>query len=435
MNRKTNIFYSVGNDSKFLTFDNYSEALTGDILATDQKLWPSRFLCLYIKALDGDTTEDRNVKKTEFINKYLVPYYENKMAFLRDYAESPENDFNVENILPLNSLIGLLYYYVGKKAGKSYSNISEALEDIYNGTYIDNEFLTEDNIKFCYISDIIEQDYNGTYADIICTISTQAKYKPVINLKTLEESTNFNTYYNLAKYNNSINDLYGWENETNENIRTITHNKILVDMANGGNQYYCTNSLIDNISIEKFEDNNLKFNVIIPLFDSQYINKIQEHDSLQIDNRTNVPLGIYFTDKPVELEANNGIFNTNWSLLISMQFKAFPYSFDITHNFDDSDAVKDAYVTFAEILSKQSKSIDLINNYQTQILKLQQKISRLESTISSMSTVSNVDSINLKINEIRQEFMDKISDMNDTIETLGETIENNKLKWKIKNNE
>ena len=74
MNRKTNIFYLNGNDSKFLTFNNYADSLTGDILATDWKLYPSRFLCIKID----------NLNKADLIKNYLGAYYENKLDFLRD---------------------------------------------------------------------------------------------------------------------------------------------------------------------------------------------------------------------------------------------------------------------------------------------------------------------------------------------------------------
>ena len=42
MKRKTNLFYLNGPDSKFITFSNYTEALTGNFLSTDTKLFPSR---------------------------------------------------------------------------------------------------------------------------------------------------------------------------------------------------------------------------------------------------------------------------------------------------------------------------------------------------------------------------------------------------------
>ena len=52
MNRKTQLFYNKDQDAKFITFDNYTESLTGDILVTNAKLYPSRFLCAYIENLD-----------------------------------------------------------------------------------------------------------------------------------------------------------------------------------------------------------------------------------------------------------------------------------------------------------------------------------------------------------------------------------------------
>ena len=48
MKRKTNLFYTNGPDSKFITFSNYTESLTGNFLSTDTKLFPDKFLCLKI---------------------------------------------------------------------------------------------------------------------------------------------------------------------------------------------------------------------------------------------------------------------------------------------------------------------------------------------------------------------------------------------------
>jgi len=432
MNRKTNIFYSEGNDSNFLTFDNYTEALTGDILATDQKLWPSRFLCLYIKALDKETEEDRAASKKEFINKYLVPYYENKLAFLRDNIENSEE---WSNILSLNYLLTLIYYYSGIKAGKSYNYVSDVEKDLFNNTYYDGEIMTEDNISLNYISDIVEQDYNGTYADIICTITTNYKYKPALVFKEVSDLDN---YYNSKSYKRNSSKLYGWENETNNDLQQYIQNNVIFDgqINEDDNEYdaYHMNSLIDTLEIQEYNDGNLKFNVIIPLFDSQYIGKIKNNDKLILDGQTNVPLGIYFTGKPVELESYNRTFNTNWSLLISMQFKAFPYSFGITHNFDDSDAIKDAYVTFAEVLSKQNMTINNFTKYNNQILILQNKINQLESILNSISTIHNIDDINLNLMKIKKNVQNSLNEMDEKIDSLAQIVDANKLRWKVKNN-
>ena len=89
MKRKTNLFYLSGEESNFITFSNYGESLTGNFLATNWKLFPTKFLCFYIPDLDVDdkTYEER---KSHFIN-YLSRYYENKLAFLRDYCLNSNN--------------------------------------------------------------------------------------------------------------------------------------------------------------------------------------------------------------------------------------------------------------------------------------------------------------------------------------------------------
>lgn len=432
MNRKTNIFYSTGNDSKFLTFDNYSEALTGDILATDQKLWPSRFICLYVKALDGESHEIRENKKQEFINSFLVPYYENKLAFLRDNIE---NTSELSNILPLNYLLSLIFYYASKKSSNpnEYDNISDVEKSLYNDTYYTDQLTTED-IDICYISDIIEQDYNGTYADIICTITTNNNYKPVLTFNNIGSNT-FDTYYQYKEYNSNLNKLYGWDNDNNPNINDFINKKVIFDNTISSKNVYYTNSLLSSFDIQKFNNEKLKFNVVIPLFDSQYINKIKEHDTLLLNGQYNVPLGMYFTDKPIELESYNNVFNSSWSLLISMQFKAFPFSFDITHNFDDSDYMKEAYVTFAEILAKQNVSIEQISKYNNLILTLQNKISALESKIKTITTVQNIDDINIDIEKFKNGINSQIDELNNKIDQLAKTVDLNKLRWNVKNNE
>ena len=120
MNRKTNIFYNADTeDTRFITFNNYSEALTGDILATDYKLWPSRFICLYIDELDiknlslpidvEDNIENRQQQYNENKQKLidlLEQYYENKLAVLRDNLDTHDG------LKSLNYLIDILYYFI-----------------------------------------------------------------------------------------------------------------------------------------------------------------------------------------------------------------------------------------------------------------------------------------------------------------------------------
>lgn len=448
MNRKTNIFYNTVNDSKFITFDNYSEALTGDILATNQKLWPSKFICMYVSALDGENENERNNNKIDFINNYLVPYYENKLAFLRDTVDNPEDMANLPN---LSFLLSLIYFYACSKKQSVYSTISnlELALSNNNADYNISDFtLTKEDIDLCYISNIVEQDYNGIYADIICTISTNTanKFKPSLTFENLDDIT-AEAFYTYKEYDsiNPNNVLYGWNNETaatEANLGDYIHKSIIFDnIDNNNKRYYYTNSLINGIKVENFDEDKLKFNVIIPVYDSAYIddteleyvytNEINADDIITISNTKNVPLGIYFTGKPVELEVTNGMFNTSWSLLISMQFKSFPYSFNITNNFDDSDSIKAGYITFAEILAKQNVAADYIIQYNNQINELKNKISSLESIIKSMSTVHALDEINLEISKLKNK-VKKLSDSIDSkVDNLEKLIEDSKLKWEI----
>ena len=62
MQRKTNLFYTQNQDSNFLTFSNFTEALTGNFLSTDWKVYPSRFLCLYIPTLVDEQSKQDFIK-------------------------------------------------------------------------------------------------------------------------------------------------------------------------------------------------------------------------------------------------------------------------------------------------------------------------------------------------------------------------------------
>ena len=132
MQRRTNLFYTSGTDSAFVTFSNYTESLTGSFISTDWKLFPSKFICLKVEGLNTET-------KTEFI-KHIAAYYENKLAFIRDWCVINNRRID-ETILPFEWLI--------------------------------EEFIEKfgyENVKVTFISEIVEQNYNGVYADTICTI-------------------------------------------------------------------------------------------------------------------------------------------------------------------------------------------------------------------------------------------------------------------------
>ena len=92
--KRCNIFYNCENNN-FLTFSNYTEALTGNFLSTDTKLFPSRFLCLNLNGLN-----ETNKQSLVYL---LTCYYENKLTVLRNYNSS-------NSILPLNYLHFRVFY-------------------------------------------------------------------------------------------------------------------------------------------------------------------------------------------------------------------------------------------------------------------------------------------------------------------------------------
>ena len=435
MNRKTNIFYNNSEDSKFLTFNNYTEALTGDILATDYKLWPSRFICAYIEGLD----------KEDFTLK-LQKYYENKLTTLRDNID------DISILKPLNYLITFMYWYAYNKQLGWESIISpiEVEKELLN-----NSIDVVNSLEFNYISDIVEQQYNGTYSDIICTINPNKWTKPLLNFVTLDINDD---HYDVDSYLNENNNvinienveyLHGWENESPNTIEKLENHiksPISDEIKNidGENKnVYYLKSLIDKLEIINITDKTkFKFNIIIPLFNiinTKNSNDITNDDpnitSIELNNKVNIPLGIYFTDNDVELSIN-GKFSTNWSLLISTQFSAFPFSYDIQQNFDDSQSTKQAYLTFAEILANQTNFTDALVKYDSLIKSLQKRIELLESKLTNISSVQNIDSIVQNVNNIQNSVDELTLNINNKLEELEKKIEANKLKWQVnaKNN-
>lgn len=407
MNRKTNIFYhdsSNSNDSKFLTFSNYTNALTGDILVTNMKLFPSRFICAYIP----------NLNKDEFVKNYLESYYENKLAFLRDKLSNDQQD---ELMNPLGYLIECITKYVKDQS-------SDNSEDDISITDINNNIFT-------FISEIVEMDYNGTYTDIICTISPKDRKKPTF-------ISNSQSNYNIG-YDQSSSSLYGWSN--NENITGYDiHNKTLIfdSVTDNTNNYNTTSS---TISLRKESiTGELKFNVIIPLYEIQYLdneetsNLNEDNNVVEFNNNYDVPIGIYFCDDTISLAPDITGYAPNWSLMISMQFSPFPYSYDIIHNYDDSTAIKDAYLTFAQILSRQTDVIDLMNKYNEMITTLKTKINQIESALNNVSSVNNIDYLTNDINNINNSLEEKFNEYDRKIYELTEIVNNSKLTWTVKNN-
>lgn len=342
MKRRTNLFYNSGEDSKFLTFSNYTECLTGTFLSTNTKLFPSKFICLNIP----------NLNKGEFING-LIAYYENKLATLRDYAVNTV-DRSLDELNPLSYLLRYL-------SNNGISNIA-------------------------YIGDITEQDYNGTFSDTICVINTSKMFSgQIITDNIVLNETNL---FVTAEEN-----LRGWyENSTYLGPNNYANISPIFDDQN---KYLLTDN--NYISVSNTETNSVEFNVIIPMFslvntDSVLTENIYSELTLldSTDNEIhgtsdiNVPMGIWFADKTIVLEGDSK-YNTSWSLAIGSQFKPFPTSNNINSEItNESNSI--AFGTFAQILSRQN---DLLSYVQAENAKLETRIVALENEILQLKQLHN----------------------------------------------
>ena len=415
MKRKTNLFYLSGDDNNFISFSNYSESLTGNILSTDWKLFPSKFLCLYIKLLDVDD-HDLYIERKEWFIKYLVSYYENKLAFLRDYYIN--NDLNVEkNLLPLNYLLEALY-----RLPENYGDDIKDYSDI--GT-------NDDNVKISFVGDITEQDYNGIYTDIINVITSSDYAKgDIIVDHTLD-------IYNI-EYPDSTDYLYGWVDANGDYNGPSGYdiNPIYDYIDNGKNNYY-VNSCITGISTEKHDntEENIKFNILIPLYDLININKdsntvklvedekilindVEQNGIVLTDSDTgyvkNVPMGIWFSETPVELKRDTKTgYSPSWSLVLSSQFKPFPYSQKIPGEISQNN-IKDGYATYAQILIRQNKLLDKLESVISQINDLHKRVDKIESKLNVGSSYS-VDKMQTELINFENHITKNLNDFKDEV--------------------
>ena len=388
MKRSTNLFYTVGSDTNFITFSNYGESLTGNFLSVNTKLFPSNFLCLYLPKLEADKAEttdkadkadkaDAADKRKKFI-EHIAAYYENKLAFLRD--KCIEHNYKVE------SKLNPLYYLL------------EAINK-WDSSY-----------EIVHVGNITEQNYNGTYSDIICVI-TASEYSPAaINTKT-------NELISLENYDSSLTYLYGWSvNNTSdkdnikEEFQGPSQYQSIKPILDGENYYdYNTSieSLTKNTSPEQIKD--IKFNIIIPLYNLVNIDYksnssiINESNIITATYTENVPLGIWFSGKePIVLSRQDTEYDPSWSLLLSSQFKPFPYSDKSPNEIDDSSKA-DAFMTFSQILTRQNKIIDKFNALSNQVLELNNKLNDVIGNLKSLGTTSNIDGLHLEIVELQKQ--------------------------------
>ena len=276
MKRKTNLFYTTGPDSKFITFSNYTESLTGNFLSTDTKIFPSRFIALYIKGLNKDT-------KAALI-KYLADYYESKLAVLRDHFDYNKSDIE-KSVPPLNYLLEALL-----RIEEITKNEVVATHSITNNSYVnfikdgnDTSNLTSnlisysDVIKFKYISDITEQDYNGTFTDTICNIDL----RKFAYISSIELTDDFND--NVVQFDKPVT-LYGWDSDVPEEY---TYEHTIPDSIQGIDlDRYMRPHLAENIVTTEENGSTTNDKRIEYIIDTTLENVIDIHDKMITDNKS-----------------------------------------------------------------------------------------------------------------------------------------------------
>ena len=339
MKRKTNLFYNSGPDSKFLTFSNYTEALTGNFLSTNTKLFPSTFLCLNIPSLNKDN-------KQAFINNSLIKYYENKLANLRDRV-------NEDELFPLSYLVETLMKF-------------------------------DSNTTISYIGNITEQDYLGSYTDTICIIDTQYLQSAVITPKENEE----------PDIREADSTLYGWYDTIDDNevyTGPSLYSSFTPVFDTELSQYQTTPNYVIKYNVPETTPSNIVFNVVIPLFTFVNVNEgvdINEQDETVLTSnfKTNVPLGIWFADDNVNLKVDRN-YGQSWSLAIGSQFKPLPTSPEVRSDVY-KDPNTDAFKTFAQVLVRQNELLDTIDKQNFIIYSLTERLAAVEDRLETLENMT-----------------------------------------------
>lgn len=418
--RKTNLLYSsyIGEENSFLTFSNYTEAMTGNHLSVNTKMFPSTFLCAYI-----NVKPDNNGNIDSFINT-IVGKYENKLAFLRDTFTKDSNISAEDNIYPLEYLINTLKDF-------------------------DNSF------SINYVGQVTEQDYNGTFCDTMCIISTEDNGgNATLNSVDGTKKT--------VDYNNSYDYLYGWSsyNATNSsyiyNGPSIYRNvKPLFDNDKNNSYMYVSSYKYDKLIFTPADKaKSIEFNCIIPLFDivnvdpksnesnitessdtelsdveSPDVEQSKPSNILEVDltsSTCNVPMGIWFSQGfnkiTLQRDETSG-FWPSWSLVLSSQFKPFPKS---PHLQSDTQNISstDAFGTFAQILVEQARLTDEHTDIAVNVQALSNRISNVESKINNISTNMSLDALQNKIDQIDT----KLASLTESLEKVNSLISS--ITWK-----
>ena len=337
MKRKTNLFYTTGPDSKFITFSNYTESLTGNFLSTDTKMYPSKFIALYIKGLNEET-------KPALI-KYLASYYESKLAVIRDYYS--ENRADVENdVTPLNYLLEALLRIKGfelKPSNESDDSSSSSDIDSSNDSSSDDSSNEETNeyetdyvysiknnenpvVEFKYISEITEQDYNGTFADTICCIDLK-NYATILPLTSSE--LNDDTDDNVVTFERP-DTLYGWDDipKDYKDCNTIPDSIGGIDLDEFITIVDSTYEYGGELPIDNSVNNGNLIHNASQENDTEHENPIEDIEEQQPLNDDNAETDIIDDNEPIDAEDTDDNEPTDTEEIEDTEYEVLPISED-----------------------------------------------------------------------------------------------------------
>jgi hypothetical protein len=188
---------------------------------------------------------------------------------------------------------------------------------------------------------------------------------------------------------------------------SISANDITWALFDLNNQYKITSD-IDKISITTSnENNNIKFNILIPLYDMVDISVhndttvLEENIGIELNNTEtylmNLPLGIWMSENTVELKRNKSTgYAPGWSLLLSSQFKPFPYSQKIPGEITQ-DSTKEAFATFAQVLIRQNDIMNKMEEMMNCFAYFTERIDGLENELKIVGTSYTSDVLNTRM--------------------------------------
>ena len=88
-------------------------------------------------------------------------------------------------------------------------------------------------------------------------------------------------------------------------------------------------------------------------------------------------------------------------MLLSSQFKPFPYSQKVPNEITQ-DSTKEAFATYSQVLIRQNRLLDTLEQVTEKIVKLNKRIDLFESKLNSIGTSYTVDKMHSELINFEQ---------------------------------